>query len=284
MPHSLFNGKLVLVIGGASGLSAVCIREVIDGGGRVVVLGAGRDDVGQTFPEQLAAGVDAAFFYVDASRWKSIHAALDAMSERFGRLDTALDSAGRLGSNTSLTDCVSGRSDGMRKSNLSSISITPLPSALSKPDRFVGVHFCSPVPVMLLIELIRTLQTSGQRYASALDVVSSLGKRPINVANGPRFVVNRILCPMINEAICVLQEGLANAEEIDADMKLGCNYPLGPLALADMIGLDTLLAVMEVLCEHYNDPKYRPAQLLREMVGARHFGRKTGRGFYRYPG
>ena len=168
-------------------------------------------------------------------------------------------------------------------SNTSSISITVLAAACERPQRFIGMHFFNPVPLMALIEIIRGLQTSDATHARIEALARTLGKTPITVRNHPGFVVNRILCPMINEAIFVLAEGLASAEEIDAGMTLGCNHPLGPLALADMIGLDTLLAVMNVFYDGLNESKYRPAPLLKEMVAAGYLGRKSGRGFYRYP-
>ncbi|KAA0181457.1 3-hydroxybutyryl-CoA dehydrogenase [Cupriavidus gilardii] len=167
-------------------------------------------------------------------------------------------------------------------SNTSSISITKLAAAISRPERFIGMHFFNPVPMMALVELIRGLQTSDATHAAVEQLSKQLGKYPITVKNSPGFVVNRILCPMINEAFCVLGEGLASPEEIDEGMKLGCNHPIGPLALADMIGLDTMLAVMEVLYAEFADPKYRPAMLMREMVAAGYLGRKTGRGVYVY--
>jgi 3-hydroxybutyryl-CoA dehydrogenase len=167
-------------------------------------------------------------------------------------------------------------------SNTSSISITQLAAVLDKAERCVGMHFFNPVPLMGLLEVIRGLQTSDATHALAVAFAQAVGKTPVTVKNSPGFVVNRILCPMINEAIFVLQEGLATAEDIDAGMKLGCNHPIGPLALADMIGLDTMLAVMRVFHEGFADPKYRPAPLLREMVQAGRLGRKTGRGFYNY--
>ena len=166
--------------------------------------------------------------------------------------------------------------------NTSSISITQLAAATKRPDRFVGMHFFNPVPMMVLVELIRGLATSDATIATAQELARALGKTPITVKNSPGFVVNRILCPMINEAIFCLQEGLATAEDIDAGMKLGTNQPIGPLALADMIGLDIMIAVMNVFYEGFNDPKYRPAPLLKEMVAAGYLGRKTGRGFYTY--
>jgi 3-hydroxybutyryl-CoA dehydrogenase len=155
---------------------------------------------------------------------------------------------------------------------------------MKEPERFVGMHFFNPVPVMALVEVIRGLRTSDETVAAVTTLATRLGKTPIGVKNAPGFVVNRILAPMINEAIFALQDGLASAEEIDAGMKLGCNQPIGPLALCDLIGLDVELAIMEVLYGNFNDPKYRPAPLLREMVDAGLLGRKTGRGFYRYDG
>lgn len=166
--------------------------------------------------------------------------------------------------------------------NTSSISITKLAAATDRPDRFIGMHFFNPVPLMALLELIRGLQTSDDTHAKAMEFAKRIGKVAITAKNSPGFAVNRILCPMINEAIFALQEGIASAEDIDAGMKLGCNQPIGPLALADMIGLDTMLSVMEVFYEGFNDSKYRPAPLLKEMVAAGHLGRKTGRGFYDY--
>jgi 3-hydroxybutyryl-CoA dehydrogenase len=167
-------------------------------------------------------------------------------------------------------------------SNTSSISITKLAAVTSRPDRFIGMHFFNPVPMMALVEIIRGLQTSDATHGAVHAMAKALGKTPITVKNAPGFVVNRILVPMINEAFFVLSEGLATPEDIDAGMKLGCNQPIGPLALADMVGLDVCLAVMEVYLSEFGDSKYRPCPLLREMVAAGHLGRKTGRGVYTY--
>jgi len=167
-------------------------------------------------------------------------------------------------------------------SNTSSISITQLAQVTQHPDQFIGMHFFNPVPMMALVEVIRGLQTSDATHQAVIEMAQALGKSPITVKNSPGFVVNRILVPMINEALFVLGEGVASAEDIDTGMKLGCNHPIGPLALADMVGLDVCLAVMEVYFNQFNDSKYRAAPLLREMVAAGHLGRKTGRGVYAY--
>ena len=172
--------------------------------------------------------------------------------------------------------------DTLIATNTSSISITQLAAVMRRPERFIGLHFFNPVPMMALLEIIRGLQTSDDTHARAVEFARSIGKTPITVKNSPGFAVNRILVPMINEAIFVLQEGTASAEDIDTGMKLGCNQPIGPLALADLIGLDTLLSVMQVFYDGFNDSKYRPAPLLKEMVDAGRLGRKSGRGFYRY--
>lgn len=167
-------------------------------------------------------------------------------------------------------------------SNTSSISITKLAAATSRADKFIGMHFFNPVPMMALVEIIRGLQTSDATHDAVKAMAVALGKSPITVRNAPGFVVNRILVPMINEAFFVLAEGLATPEDIDAGMKLGCNQPIGPLALADMVGLDVCLAVMDVYLAEFGDSKYRACPLLREMVAAGRLGRKTGQGVYQY--
>jgi len=174
------------------------------------------------------------------------------------------------------------RPDAIVASNTSSVSITKLASAISRSDRFVGMHFFNPVPIMELVEIVLGMQTSDATHDAVEALASKLGKTPITVKSSPGFVVNRILLPMLNEAFFVLGEGNASANDVDQGMKLGCNHPIGPLALSDLIGLDVLLSVMQTLHEEFGDQKYRPAPLLRELVAAGYLGRKTGRGVYRY--
>ena len=167
-------------------------------------------------------------------------------------------------------------------SNTSGLSITEIASATNRPDKVLGVHFFNPAPVMQLVELIRGYLTSDHTLATTKAFVEKIGKTAIEVKEAPGFAVNRILCPMINEAIFVYSEGIASAEDIDQAMLLGANHPMGPLALADLVGLDTLLAVLEGLHQELGEDKYRPAPMLRKMVRAGHLGRKSGRGFYDY--
>ena len=174
------------------------------------------------------------------------------------------------------------REDAIFASNTSSISLTKIARACSRPERVIGMHFFNPVPLMKLVELIRALQTSDATFEAARALADRLGKTAVAVADSPGFVVNRMLVPMINESVYALSEGLASAEEIDLAMQLGLSHPIGPLRLADLIGLDVCLDVMDVMYREFSDSKYRPCPLLRKMVDAGRLGRKSGRGFYEY--
>ncbi|PBJ25838.1 putative 3-hydroxybutyryl-CoA dehydrogenase [Pseudomonas sp. ACN8] len=222
-------------------------------------------------PEQKQATLDRIRISTDYSVLGDAQLVIEAATEN---LDLKLRVLQQIAAQVS-SECVIA-------SNTSSLSITQLAASVSQPERFIGLHFFNPVPVMGLIEVIRGLQTSDATHQLALDMATTLGKTAITAGNRPGFVVNRILVPMINEAILVFQEGLASAEDIDAGMRLGCNQPIGPLALADLIGLDTLLSILEAFYDGFNDSKYRPAPLLKEMVAAGYLGRKTGRGFHAY--
>jgi len=174
------------------------------------------------------------------------------------------------------------REDAILASNTSSISLTEIAASSGRSDKVIGMHFFNPAPVMALVEIIRALQTSDETYRSVFELTGRMGKTPVTVKDSPGFVVNRMLVPMINEAVFVLAEGVASADDIDAAMRSGANHPMGPLALADLIGLDICLSVMEVLFTEFADSKYRPCPLLKKMVDAGYLGRKSGRGFFSY--
>jgi 3-hydroxybutyryl-CoA dehydrogenase len=200
-----------------------------------------------------------------------IHLAIEAASER---LDLKLDLFRDLDRNTP--------PEAILASNTSSISITVLGAATSKAERVVGMHFMNPVPVMKLVEVIRGIATSDETFGHVRDLAASLDKTPVEVRDFPGFISNRVLLPMINEAIYALYEGVASADAIDTVMRLGMNHPMGPLTLADFIGLDTCLAIMNVLYDGFGDSKYRPCPLLKQYVAAGWLGKKSGRGFYDY--
>jgi 3-hydroxybutyryl-CoA dehydrogenase len=226
---------------------------------------------GKRSPEDKKAALGRLTLATDRARLSEVDAVIEAVvesepvkKELFADLDTRLPSRTILASNTS------------------SISITRLAAATRRPDRFIGMHFMNPVPVMALVEIIRGLATSDETAAVVEALAKKLGKTPISCNDFPGFVSNRVLMPMINEAIETLHEGVAAREAIDGIMKLGMNHPMGPLELADFIGLDTCLSILRVLHEGFGDPKYRPSPLLVRMVDAGWLGKKTGRGFYEY--
>ena len=175
------------------------------------------------------------------------------------------------------------RPDAILATNTSTISVTEIAAATGRPDKVVGMHFMNPVPLMKLVEVVKGLATAPETVQTIVALAEKLGKAPVVVNDSPGFVSNRVLLPMINEAVFALEEGVAGAEAIDTVMKLGMNHPMGPLALADLIGLDVCLNIMEVLHAGFSDSKYRPCPLLRQLVAAGRLGRKTGRGFYEYP-
>ncbi len=228
-------------------------------------------DKGRMTADEKQAVLDRITATTEISEMKDCDFVVEAITENFDIKKELLQSLDEvLGDNVILA------------SNTSSISITKLASLIKKPDQFVGMHFMNPVPVMKLVEIIRGAQTSDETYNTVKELTDKLGKIGVEVNDFPGFVSNRILMPMINEAIFALMEGVGTAESIDEVMKLGMNHPMGPLTLADFIGLDVCLFIMEVLYEGFKDSKYRPCPLLVKMVDAGYLGRKSGKGFYDY--
>lgn len=215
--------------------------------------------LGRVKPSTVYADLAAADIIIEAATEN-----VDLKLKIFGDLDRAAKAGAILASNTS------------------SISLTKIAASTKRPASVIGMHFFNPVPMMQLVEVIRALQTADETYAAVKDLAVKVGKTPVEVKNSPGFVANRILLPMLNEAVYTLYEGLAKPEDIDTVMKLGMAHPMGPLALADLIGLDTCLSILEVLYDGFKDSKYRPCPLWREMVEAGYLGRKSGRGFYDY--
>jgi 3-hydroxybutyryl-CoA dehydrogenase len=281
------NYETIGIVG--AGQMGTGIAQVCATAGLTVVLSDVDESARERWRERLSAGYDS---LVSKQKMTAAEVA-EAMarvkttshSAALGACDVVIEAATE---NVRIKHQILRELDGIAKpgaiiaTNTSSVSITQLAATLADPSRFVGMHFFNPVPAMALVEIIRGMQTSDATFETTVALAERLGKSAIQVKNAPGFVVNRILVPMINEAVFALQEGLASAEEIDAGMRLGARHPMGPLALADLIGLDTVLAIMEVIQREMGDTKYRPASLLKEMVGAGYLGRKTKRGFYSY--
>lgn len=277
----------VMVIG--SGQMGSGIAQVLAQAGYTVIL----NDINQTFVD---GGLGKIVKQLDRSVEKGRMSEEEAQAAK-GRISTSIDYADANDVDLVIEAATENReiklsifkqldeitpAHAILASNTSSLSITEIAAATKRPNQVVGLHFFNPVPVMKLIEINVGLTTDEATIQAMREVGESLGKTLVEVKDAPGFVVNRILVPMINEAIIVLNEGISTAAEIDEAMKAGANHPMGPLALADLIGLDTVLAIMNVLYEGYSDSKYRPAQLLKKKVEAGHLGRKTGRGFFEY--
>ncbi|MGA7990248.1 MAG: 3-hydroxybutyryl-CoA dehydrogenase [Thermoanaerobaculia bacterium] len=264
----------VAALAGRSVILADVSEDVVRKGLRTIEKNLGRQvEKGRVTPDARDAALARIVPVADLARFSDADLVVEAIVENeavkkelLARLDAALKPEGLLASNTS------------------SISITRLAAATNRPERFIGMHFMNPVPVMTLVEVIRGIATSDETTAAVVALAQAMGKTPLLCRDFPGFVSNRVLMPMLNEAFFVLHEGIATPEAVDGIMKLGMNHPMGPLALADFIGLDTCLAILRVLHGGLGDDKYRPCPLLVQMVDAGWLGRKAGRGFYRYDG
>jgi 3-hydroxybutyryl-CoA dehydrogenase len=246
--------------------------EAVQRGVDIVASNLGRAvSKGKLTQEQADGTLSRITGHLDLAKPSDVSIAIEAASEDEAlkkRIFTTLDTA--------------TPPDAILASNTSSISITSLGAVTKRPERVIGMHFMNPVPIMKLVEVIRGIATSDETYEAVRSLAAGLGKTPVEVRDFPGFVSNRVLMPMINEAIYAHYEGVGSAEAIDTVMKLGMNHPMGPLELADFIGLDTCLAIMNVLYDGFSDSKYRPCPLLKQMVAAGYLGKKSGRGFYRY--
>jgi 3-hydroxybutyryl-CoA dehydrogenase len=264
----------VAALAGKSVVLADVSEDVVRKGLKTIEKNLGRQvEKGKVTPEARDAALARIATATDLARFSDADLVVEAVVENeavkkdlFARLDTTVKPAAILASNTS------------------SISITRLAAVTKRPERFIGMHFMNPVPVMALVEIIRGIATSGETTEAVVALARAMGKTPLACRDFPGFVSNRVLMPMLNEAFYVLHEGIATSEAVDGIMKLGMNHPMGPLTLADFIGLDTCLAILRVLHGGLGDDKYRPCPLLVQMVDAGWLGRKVGRGFYRYDG